>query len=41
LALVLEAGIGGLLTVATLAWLSRVTGNSWLMAPFGAADLHR
>ena len=36
-AVVLKAGIGGLLAIATVAWLSYVTGNSWLMAPFGAS----
>ncbi|MGB5301207.1 MAG: HPP family protein [Thiogranum sp.] len=36
LAVVLKAGIGGLLAIAAVAWLSTVSGNPLLMAPFGA-----
>ena len=36
LAIVLKAGIGGLLAIGAVAWLSHVTGNLLLMAPFGA-----
>jgi CBS-domain-containing membrane protein len=36
LAVVLKAGLGGLLAIGTVAWLSHVTGNPLLMAPFGA-----
>jgi CBS-domain-containing membrane protein len=36
LAVVLKAGIGGMLAIAAVAWLSHVTGNPLLMAPFGA-----
>jgi len=35
-AVVMKAGLGGLLAIATVAWLSYVTGNLLLMAPFGA-----
>ncbi len=35
-AVVMKAGLGGLLAIATVAWLSYVTGNPLLMAPFGA-----
>jgi CBS-domain-containing membrane protein len=33
---VIKAGLGGALAIATVAWLSQVTGNLLLMAPFGA-----
>jgi CBS-domain-containing membrane protein len=33
---VLKAGIGGLLAIGVVAWLSHVTGSLLLMAPFGA-----
>jgi CBS-domain-containing membrane protein len=36
LAVVMKAGLGGLLAIAAVAWLSVVTGNPLLMAPFGA-----
>ena len=36
LAVVMKAGIGGLLAIAAVAWLSTVSGNPLLMAPFGA-----
>ena len=36
LAVVLKAGVGGLLAIGAVAWLSHVTGNPLLMAPFGA-----
>ena len=36
LVVVLKAGLGGLLAIGTVAWLSHVTGNPLLMAPFGA-----
>jgi CBS-domain-containing membrane protein len=32
----MKAGMGGLLAIATVAWLSHATGNLLLMAPFGA-----
>ena len=31
-----QSGLGGLLAIATVAWLSVATGNPLLMAPFGA-----
>ncbi|HAJ92301.1 MAG TPA: HPP family protein [Gammaproteobacteria bacterium] len=36
LVVALKAGVGGLLAVGAVAWLSHVTGNLLLMAPFGA-----
>lgn len=36
LAVVVKAGVGGLLAIGTVAWLSHVAGNPLLMAPFGA-----
>jgi len=36
LVVVLKAGIGGLLAISAVAWLSHVTGHPLLMAPFGA-----
>lgn len=36
LAIVMKSGLGGLLAIAAVAWLSVVTGNPLLMAPFGA-----
>lgn len=33
---VVKAGLGGFLAIGTVAWLSHVTGNPLLMAPFGA-----
>ena len=36
LAVMMKAGMGGLLAIATVAWLSHATGNPLLMAPFGA-----
>ncbi|MEN8207594.1 MAG: HPP family protein, partial [Pseudomonadota bacterium] len=33
---VAKAGMGGLLAISAVAWLSHVTGNPLLMAPFGA-----
>ena len=36
LAVVLKAGIGGVLAIAAVAWLSATSGNPLLMAPFGA-----
>ncbi|MEA2094146.1 MAG: HPP family protein [Pseudomonadota bacterium] len=33
---VVKAGMGGLLAIGAVAWLSHVTGNPLLMAPFGA-----
>lgn len=33
----LKAGIGGLLAITTVARLSHITRNSWLMAPPGAS----
>ena len=35
-AVVLKAGVGGLLAIGAVAWLSHVVGNPLLMAPFGA-----
>lgn len=34
--LTIKAGIGGILSIGTIAWLSVVTDNLLLMAPFGA-----
>jgi CBS-domain-containing membrane protein len=34
--IVVKAGIGGLLAIGVVAWLSHVIGNPLLMAPFGA-----
>ena len=31
-----KAGVGGLIAIGLVAWLSHVSGNPWLMAPFGA-----
>ena len=36
LPVVFKAGIGGLLAISAVAWISLVTGNPLLMAPFGA-----
>ena len=36
LAVVMKSGLGGLLAIAIVAWLSVATGNPLLMAPFGA-----
>jgi len=36
LAVMVKAGLGGLLAIATVAWLSHVSGSPLLMAPFGA-----
>ncbi|MEN8168362.1 MAG: HPP family protein [Pseudomonadota bacterium] len=36
LAAVMKAGMGGLLAIGAVAWLSHVIGNPLLMAPFGA-----
>lgn len=36
LVVVMKSGLGGLLAIGTVAWLSHVTGNLLLMAPFGA-----
>ena len=36
LAVVMKSGLGGLLAIAIVAWLSIATGNPLLMAPFGA-----
>lgn len=36
LAVVIKAGIGGLLAIGAVAWLTHVTGHPLLMAPFGA-----
>jgi len=36
LAVVMKSGLGGLLAIGTVAWLSVATGNPLLMAPFGA-----
>jgi len=36
LVIVIKAGLGGLLAIAVVAWVSHVTGNLLLMAPFGA-----
>ncbi|MBL1276672.1 MAG: HPP family protein [Ectothiorhodospiraceae bacterium] len=32
----IKAGLGGVLAISLVAWLSYVSGNPWLMAPFGA-----
>lgn len=32
----LKAGLGGLLAIGMVAWLSQASGMPWLMAPFGA-----
>lgn len=37
LANVIKSGIGGLLTIAVLAWISQYLTTPWLMAPFGAS----
>ena len=31
-----KAGVGGLLAIATIAWLGQLTGSPLLIAPFGA-----
>lgn len=36
LPVLIKAGLGGALAIATVAWLGQVTGNLLLMAPFGA-----
>lgn len=36
LPIVIKAGLGGAVAIATVAWLSQVTGSLLLMAPFGA-----
>lgn len=33
---VMKAGVGGVLAIGSVAWLSHATGNALLMAPFGA-----
>jgi CBS-domain-containing membrane protein len=33
---VVKAGLGGLLAIGAIAWLSHIIGNPLLMAPFGA-----